>query len=822
MRKSLDYILNTRDNTVGHWRFGGDLLDESGGDHTLSDVGSTPFNSGHTEEGDTTIAVDGTSSTGANIASAQATTFDMGSSDFSVEVWANLSNVATSGQLIKKVNGSVAGWAASVGSSRPVLFVGDGSNQVTCNGVANLAADKWYHFAYVVDRVNDQARIYVNGVEDGNSPFDISSITGNISAASDDLEVGENCSGLIDEICVSKEVLPPADVSFRAGGQLVDVSEYTPRFLTNFLPRIQHSPAMEEFLLPTTSLYLDTREAAYELGMLTKWNRCPGHYLNLFASLSNFELIDSEFSTTDDRRKFIETVPWLYQRKGISEAAQELLDLLGFTYEWGEGYPDWVPFIKNFHRIWDNDLGTVSVFSDDFSGNLSKWNPPQPPGYWQITNGKLRGTDDGTSSDLNLIKFDDTETQYYMEMKFQVVGGSINSSRIGMYLKFIDENNWVRLVIFTTALFDVDTLVLEKKVDGTTTPVAVRDISNLITHETGEHTLWVYADTLKGLYTIGVDDLVAAHDFSFYTNELPPTKKGLYLNLGLTIDFDDVVVKRLDKRLVAKLISSDFQDHVVSLRLLNQPSNYAAKKAYVQRVLPRYLPFYITLRWPQPVGSIEFVLETNGLTLKQGYILSGNRGAEFVLETNGLTMILGSVTITPSPTEFVMETQFGLLLPTPGSSEFVLETSGMTYLLQAVLEDGFAGVGGPQSVMNVDSRVIDGDKDTDIRQMGFEQYAGVSLSNGAVGITKLMLFDSNQSSDGLHADYDKVDIYTSDTNAYDSYTLKESFEAPPRVSNKTTITLSSATTEKYIKAIFPDGLRAPNATGLALTEIEVE
>ena len=255
MIKSLDYILATRDATVGHWRLRNDLLDDSGNDNHLMLVGDHQFSAGHSERGITAINTSGQADSGCKIPDSEASDFDMGMDDFSVEVIFN-PTVSTGGQMAgKKRSGIDAGWTIVLAIQKVYFFLGDGVDTVTKSSNTPIpnGLQKWYRLTLTVDRSLNQARLYIDGVEESNSPYDISAITGNISDALADLQIAWEFDGSIDEVCISRELLTPAAVADRAAGRFNRVSEDNPTFLQNFLPRIDHdNAALTEFLQPLT------------------------------------------------------------------------------------------------------------------------------------------------------------------------------------------------------------------------------------------------------------------------------------------------------------------------------------------------------------------------------------------------------------------------------------------------------------------------------------------------------------------------------------------------------------------------------------------
>jgi len=226
--------------------------------------------------------------------------------------------------------------------------------------------------------------------------------------------------------------------------------------------------------------------------------------------------------------------------------------------------------------------------------NLASW--------WRITSQKLRGTGDGSNNDLNGIVFSDTRSDYYFETKFEVVSGFANPTELGMFLRYVDSDNWLKFELQTDASGD-DFLVLVAKVGGGETQTVLGEITDLVTHETGEHTLWIWDDG-DDYYTAGIDQITVAYKNHFTDGaSLARTKKGLWVNRSLTIAFDDVAVKTLDTGLVAKTFHPDFSDRTVQIELSGTPSHATSKENYLKEIIPRYLPAGVELDIPPSVLS---------------------------------------------------------------------------------------------------------------------------------------------------------------------------------------------------------------------------
>jgi len=610
MKKVLNFTLRSRDTTVGHWRFRGNLSDISGKGNNLAESGIVPgdYGSGYSENGTTVLIL--SEPKFAYLSSGSASDFDMGMNDFDVVVIMRPKSGGSDIRegIIQKTNYAtpLSGWSLSLkDADNKVSFkVADGSNSQECIWSPALTDGKCYRIVVTVNRTTDEAILYVNGSPSG-SPVDISSVTGNISNAGQDLLIGK-CPALttyyleaeIDEICIFKgEVLTADVIADQDRGRFEEISPYRERFLLNFLPLINHDNSdLLEFLIPFNTRYLDLQNSISDLGPLASWAECPERFITHLASMTGFELIDIPFADENERRNFLKWILWIYRRKGNELAGQKIISLLGFTSDWTEVFPDFVPFIANFHRLWQMSLIVTSQFFDDFSGNLSLWSILNPASWWRITSQKLRGTGDGSPNDLNGVVFADTSSVYYFETKFEVVSGFANPSEFGMFLRYKTSIDWLRLEVQTDGVGD-DFLVLVALVNDVRTSTVIGEITDLVTHETGEHTLWIWDDG-DDYYTAGIDDITVAYKHHFTAAAgMMRTNKGLWVNRNLTVAFDNVAVKVLDTGLMAKTFHPDFSNRKLQIDLSGTPSHAANKTNYLKEIIPRYLPAGVEVEW---------------------------------------------------------------------------------------------------------------------------------------------------------------------------------------------------------------------------------
>lgn len=147
-----------------------------------------------------------------------------GDGDYTFMLWVYVRNTSQDGDLIAK--GAHAGnepfvfWYDQAGPDKwNFLFTDSGANY---SGVFASAADAdaalntWVHLALVI-RGGVNTRLYINGVEDGNSPFDTSAVAG-IANTADPYRLGNDNTpvkpfdGELDDVRMYNRALPHAGV----------------------------------------------------------------------------------------------------------------------------------------------------------------------------------------------------------------------------------------------------------------------------------------------------------------------------------------------------------------------------------------------------------------------------------------------------------------------------------------------------------------------------------------------------------------------------------------------------------------------------------
>lgn len=145
--------------------------------------------------------------------------FDFGATqDFSYEFFIKNTATATVMRLLGKLG--TAGWRIDLAASDALsVLVDDGPNVIALGSAGTIPNDgSYYHVAVTVDRTGDQMRLYINGVEDSNSPADISTVTGALDAGATIFTIfstpgpSYQFDGMLDEVRVWDDVRSGAEI----------------------------------------------------------------------------------------------------------------------------------------------------------------------------------------------------------------------------------------------------------------------------------------------------------------------------------------------------------------------------------------------------------------------------------------------------------------------------------------------------------------------------------------------------------------------------------------------------------------------------------
>ncbi len=193
----------------GYWSFNGTAADLSGNGNTLTLHGDASFASGG--QFGQALSLDGVQGSYAYQA-INNTAFDFGSSDFTIQVWANFASKSGEQTLIEKFTGDAGpGWTFTTPSG--VQFYANPLGGY--NGNASFSTGSWAQF--VVERSGNSLDIYYNNtlVESGSISGPISPSTNPLLIGARDAGDGRNftVNGLIDDVGIWDRALSRDEIS---------------------------------------------------------------------------------------------------------------------------------------------------------------------------------------------------------------------------------------------------------------------------------------------------------------------------------------------------------------------------------------------------------------------------------------------------------------------------------------------------------------------------------------------------------------------------------------------------------------------------------
>lgn len=176
--------------------------------HTFTAAGNAQIDTGQSKFGGASLQCDGT---GDFIYSTDVPEFDMGSSDFTVELFVRMNSTTDYRVLCsKRANASAFSGIilyTLVTSNLPVFAatVNGTSWGVSITGTTGLSVGTWYHIA--ATRSGDSWRLFVNGTQEGGT----TTLSGTVPDNADSLRIGGDSDsysldGWIDEFRLTKGV----------------------------------------------------------------------------------------------------------------------------------------------------------------------------------------------------------------------------------------------------------------------------------------------------------------------------------------------------------------------------------------------------------------------------------------------------------------------------------------------------------------------------------------------------------------------------------------------------------------------------------------
>lgn len=360
--------------------------------------------------------------------------------------------------------------------------------------------------------------------------------------------------------------------------------------LLDFLDWIHDTPAMREFAQPINSLLNTVRS---QIGILRNLPRCDKVYqrwLSHLASNFGFKLIDMPFADTIERRRLVCEIVPLLQRRGTLWAVERICNLLGFSCLFDLDFK--VNGRWNRSRFFSPRTSASSILMFDWDdGTLQGWEDGS--GIWGVISQRLHVNTAGwgTYDTLSLGAFiPEDSTDYCCKFCYEIAGSG--DCRTGF--------------VINAGSNDLSGLVLELYKSGATEKLRLRswigphvwftiaeaDISGL-DWRTGVHKFVIWDQ--QGQLTVAIDQTTLFYEQSTGA-QTDRAKKGLWAAGENEVFFDNFELYVVDRRKQAMFFHGEFEK-TFTIVLGGAPSHEVAKREYLAKTIPEWVPYDIAIVW---------------------------------------------------------------------------------------------------------------------------------------------------------------------------------------------------------------------------------
>lgn len=362
--------------------------------------------------------------------------------------------------------------------------------------------------------------------------------------------------------------------------------------------------AIEEYLLSSQSLYNDLRDEASVLNVLQFPDRCPSKFLPTLAASIGFPLLDKPFATTREQRNLLKWAYWIFERQGTLHAVDKIIKILGFdpvTYK--EVISE--PFRLNGTPLYDPSQKIALQCGDDFDdSDVSDWEPQNAGSSWSVVNQRYVGEGNGNNHTSNCSLQDQvyqtSAGNWCTSVELEVLGGSgSHYPNFGIMLHWENPGNYILVSLITDAGTDYLRVIADHPdIPETKTPHILANVELPDDdYKLGVHTLRVWNRELN--LTVCLDDRTIVTNVAYPHALTADTRMGLFANESTKAAFDNFSVIKLNIIDRGLLYSDKEITRQLHVSLYGDPSQRAAKVAYLQRILPEFVPF-----------GVEVIVET--------------------------------------------------------------------------------------------------------------------------------------------------------------------------------------------------------------------
>ncbi len=357
--------------------------------------------------------------------------------------------------------------------------------------------------------------------------------------------------------------------------------------LLDFLPSCQRSDGMREFALPVNAQLNESYALALSLTDLADYEHCPVKFLPHLAANFGFELIDISYATERELRRLCRDAFIIMKRRCSLWSVRRIIEDLGFTATLNAEYQISGRFNK--HRFWSRLAATSKelTFSWD-AASLEGWGN-EALGNFKAIASSLRGSSNsGTAAPTMSATYPETTSDYNLQFDYRLL--TSGDCWFGAIARW-ESTSKVLLVTFSKS-GATEALTVYAYVSGWIA-LATVDIS-AADWKTGTHrvTIWDSGTTI----TVFLDDTVLMYQV-VYAALVSPVKKGLFCAAGTEVEFDNYILRVLDRRKLPKFYDPTQADKSLKITLAGTPDFATAKQEYLEAIIPQFVPIDTEVQW---------------------------------------------------------------------------------------------------------------------------------------------------------------------------------------------------------------------------------
>ncbi len=357
--------------------------------------------------------------------------------------------------------------------------------------------------------------------------------------------------------------------------------------ILDFLPGCQKSPGMVEFAGPLNDMLNTIYDRARELQYLGDYERCDQRFLSHLAANFGFELIDLPYATERERRRLVRDAFTILKRRGTFWSVKRIIEDLGFTALMDMEYQISGRF--NRHKFWSRLAVTSKEVSHSWdSGSMEGWTN-EALGNFKAIAQSLRGSAlSGTLAPTMSATFPETTSDYNLQFEYRLL--TTGDCWFGAVARY--ESATKALLVTLDKSGSAESLTVYV-FSGTWIPIHVVDVTGT-TWRTGTHRITIW-DTGEKI-TVILDETTLIYEQN-YAALVAANKKGLFCAFGTDVEFDNYILRVLDRRKQPKFFAAGQADKTLTITLSGAPQFETAKREYLAKIIPQFVPIDVAVAW---------------------------------------------------------------------------------------------------------------------------------------------------------------------------------------------------------------------------------